>query len=400
MVPNNRNIVKLLLEHGADPVSCFDKAPADELSLLEKYRDANRRPDPDFEISEQPPVYVDCIDDLPDDAIKLYKKSGLDKELVESHWIEFIGVLRFLLHKRFKPTPKEKKKRRRRRKKVDGKKDSLIASKNHLKRARTVSKLASEEDTSSNDTPRKRLKRARTKIKIEDDEENGTKSPRKKLKRARTRSKIRNEEDEENGTKSPRRKRKDLDGMKTPRTKSPRPKSPKPKSPRTKSPRSKSPRTQKDGKSPRKSPREDMKSPRKKEDIDGVKSPRKLSKLRTTDIALEEKLTRSRADHDMNLEELSEKLVSNGNPSKLFKLAEQVGRGGFGSVFSAKKDHTTVAIKKLSHLTEKQQWSNLDEVYFLNTFNHRNIVPIYETYLYRDELWVCFNHVLFKNIIF
>merc|ERR1711862_257807 len=164
MVPNNRDIVKLLLEHGADPVSCFDKAPADELSLLEKYRDANRRPDPDFEISEQPPVYVDCIDDLPDDAVKLYKKSGLDKELVESHWIEFIGVLRFLLHKRFKPTPKEKKRRRRRRRKVDGKKDSLIASKNHLKRARTVSKLASEEDTSSNDTPRKRLKRARTKI--------------------------------------------------------------------------------------------------------------------------------------------------------------------------------------------------------------------------------------------
>ena len=56
----------------------------------------------------------------------------------------------------------------------------------------------------------------------------------------------------------------------------------------------------------------------------------------------------------------------------MFKIIEDVGRGGFGSVVMVKRmeDKRQVAIKKVPHLTEKEQWSNLDEIYFLQECKH------------------------------
>ena len=74
----------------------------------------------------------------------------------------------------------------------------------------------------------------------------------------------------------------------------------------------------------------------------------------------------------------------------MFKIIEDVGRGGFGSVVMVKRmeDKRQVAIKKVPHLTEKEQWSNLDEIYFLQECKHSCVVKYYNAYLSRDEMWM------------
>ena len=64
---------------------------------------------------------------------------------------------------------------------------------------------------------------------------------------------------------------------------------------------------------------------------------------------------------------------------------------GFGSVFLSKTlDKERVAIKRMPHVTDKQKWINVDEVYFLkNSVDCNNIVGYNAAYLMRDEIWVC-----------
>ena len=99
---------------------------------------------------------------------------------------------------------------------------------------------------------------------------------------------------------------------------------------------------------------------------------------------------KSRASHQKTLEQASQELITNGNPRKMFKIVEDVGRGGFGSVVMVKRveDKKQVAIKKVPHLTEKEQWNNLDEIFFLQECKHPCVVKYINSYLARDEMWV------------
>ena len=90
-----------------------------------------------------------------------------------------------------------------------------------------------------------------------------------------------------------------------------------------------------------------------------------------------------------NIETLFSELISPGNPKKFFKCLDSSGKGGFGSVFYAKstgKDR--IAVKKMPHITDKEIRQNLDEVHFLKSFNHPNIVRFHAAYTLRDEIWV------------
>ena len=99
----------------------------------------------------------------------------------------------------------------------------------------------------------------------------------------------------------------------------------------------------------------------------------------------------SRTTHGKTLDEATAAFVTNGNPRKMFKLLEDVGRGGFGSVSMVKRigdKKNLFALKKVPHLTEKEQWSNLDEVYFLQQCSHNCVVKYENAYVTRDEMWV------------
>lgn len=104
----------------------------------------------------------------------------------------------------------------------------------------------------------------------------------------------------------------------------------------------------------------------------------------------------SRAAHKLSLEEASEKFISNGNPRKMYKILEEAGKGGFGSVVVAKKldDKKRIAVKRVPHFTKKEKWSNLDEICFLQASAHNCVVKYYNSYISRDELWV---KIIFKN---
>lgn len=86
-----------------------------------------------------------------------------------------------------------------------------------------------------------------------------------------------------------------------------------------------------------------------------------------------------------------DRMLDNGNPRKLLKLIEECGKGGFGSVFLAKHQllKEKVAVKRMPHITEKQRWMNLDEIYFLKNSRDCEAIVRYESaYLHKDEIWV------------
>eukprot|EP01111_Echinosteliopsis_oligospora_P004295 TRINITY_DN1686_c1_g1_i4.p1 TRINITY_DN1686_c1_g1~~TRINITY_DN1686_c1_g1_i4.p1 ORF type:complete len:767 (+),score=235.94 TRINITY_DN1686_c1_g1_i4:238-2538(+) len=90
-----------------------------------------------------------------------------------------------------------------------------------------------------------------------------------------------------------------------------------------------------------------------------------------------------------------EELISPGDVKKLYKSLQQAGRGGFGSVFVAKSslDKCDVAVKKLPHTTKKTKRTNFNEIGFLNTFKHPNIVRYYRSHLLDDELWLVMEYM-------
>ena len=120
----------------------------------------------------------------------------------------------------------------------------------------------------------------------------------------------------------------------------------------------------------------------------------------TEDPSLIKKPPRSKAMHGLSIEEAAERFITSGNPRKMFKIIEDAGRGGFGSVFVCKplvaekdKNRNRVAIKKMPHVTEKEIWSNYDEIYFLREANHPCIVKFYSAFICRDELWLSMEHM-------
>eukprot|EP01100_Stratorugosa_tubuloviscum_P000833 TRINITY_DN1188_c0_g1_i2.p1 TRINITY_DN1188_c0_g1~~TRINITY_DN1188_c0_g1_i2.p1 ORF type:complete len:429 (-),score=175.32 TRINITY_DN1188_c0_g1_i2:268-1554(-) len=79
------------------------------------------------------------------------------------------------------------------------------------------------------------------------------------------------------------------------------------------------------------------------------------------------------------------------NVKKQYKYFTEVGKGSFGTVFSAtsildkKKD---VAIKIVKHVTDEQKKTNLCEIKVLNSCKHTNIVHFYRAHLVENEVWI------------
>jgi len=79
------------------------------------------------------------------------------------------------------------------------------------------------------------------------------------------------------------------------------------------------------------------------------------------------------------------------NPKQLFKGLRKSGKGGFGTVFTAKfiKTGKKVAVKRMSHSTPKEKLDNYKEVKFLKMCNgNDNIVNFIDCYEYKDECWM------------
>eukprot|EP00026_Physarum_polycephalum_P001222 Phypoly_transcript_01223.p1 GENE.Phypoly_transcript_01223~~Phypoly_transcript_01223.p1 ORF type:complete len:568 (+),score=103.43 Phypoly_transcript_01223:1809-3512(+) len=76
---------------------------------------------------------------------------------------------------------------------------------------------------------------------------------------------------------------------------------------------------------------------------------------------------------------------------KLYKDMEELGKGGFGTVFharSTKDKKKPVAIKRMEHKTKKQKAANFHEASILSFCNHPNIVRYMTCHEIKDELWV------------
>jgi len=89
-----------------------------------------------------------------------------------------------------------------------------------------------------------------------------------------------------------------------------------------------------------------------------------------------------------------ETLVEHYEPAqlkKLYKDADQVGKGGFGTVYFAKstKEKRMVAIKKMPHITKRQIQQNYREASILSKCDHPNIVKLYTCHIDKDSnLWI------------
>lgn len=87
-----------------------------------------------------------------------------------------------------------------------------------------------------------------------------------------------------------------------------------------------------------------------------------------------------------------EELVTDaGEFKKLYKDMEELGKGGFGSVFQArstKDKKKLVAIKRMQHKTKKHKAANFHEAAILSYCNHPNIVKYFTCHEIKDELWV------------
>ncbi|GAM26234.1 hypothetical protein SAMD00019534_094090 [Acytostelium subglobosum LB1] len=83
--------------------------------------------------------------------------------------------------------------------------------------------------------------------------------------------------------------------------------------------------------------------------------------------------------------------VEPGQLKKLYKDPDQVGKGGFGTVYFARstKEKKMVAIKKMPHVTKRQIQQNFREASILAKCNHPNIVKLITCHLDKDQnLWL------------
>ncbi|KAN0038127.1 hypothetical protein ACTA71_000299 [Dictyostelium dimigraforme] len=89
-----------------------------------------------------------------------------------------------------------------------------------------------------------------------------------------------------------------------------------------------------------------------------------------------------------------EKLLEPVEPAllkKMYKDSDQVGKGGFGTVYFAKstKEKRLVAIKKMPHITKRQQQQNFREAAILAKCDHPNIVKLHTCHIDKDSnLWI------------
>lgn len=83
-----------------------------------------------------------------------------------------------------------------------------------------------------------------------------------------------------------------------------------------------------------------------------------------------------------------DELIDPEDPRDSLKLAEEVGKGGFGVVYKAKtKKGKRVAVKKSPNLDDAKA-DNLREIHFLKNIQHPNVVQYFSSHLVNSEMWV------------
>ncbi|GAM23659.1 hypothetical protein SAMD00019534_068340 [Acytostelium subglobosum LB1] len=83
--------------------------------------------------------------------------------------------------------------------------------------------------------------------------------------------------------------------------------------------------------------------------------------------------------------------VEHAQLKKLYKDPDQIGKGGFGTVYFARstKEKKMVAIKKMPHVTKRQITQNFREASILSKCNHPNIVKLITCHLDKDQnMWL------------
>eukprot|EP01101_Sappina_pedata_P004668 TRINITY_DN201_c0_g1_i1.p1 TRINITY_DN201_c0_g1~~TRINITY_DN201_c0_g1_i1.p1 ORF type:complete len:440 (+),score=160.35 TRINITY_DN201_c0_g1_i1:162-1481(+) len=75
-------------------------------------------------------------------------------------------------------------------------------------------------------------------------------------------------------------------------------------------------------------------------------------------------------------------------PKEKFKVLNQVGKGGFGTVYKAKQGSKTIAIKKASHKSEREKRRNLHEISFLKKIRHQNLVKVFSSHIVDGDIWI------------
>eukprot|EP00029_Vermamoeba_vermiformis_P009621 TRINITY_DN4862_c0_g1_i5.p1 TRINITY_DN4862_c0_g1~~TRINITY_DN4862_c0_g1_i5.p1 ORF type:complete len:382 (-),score=10.79 TRINITY_DN4862_c0_g1_i5:50-1195(-) len=90
------------------------------------------------------------------------------------------------------------------------------------------------------------------------------------------------------------------------------------------------------------------------------------------------------------LEAEAEELLAKDFKKRNYKFVIQIGKGGFGRVFMVKsvKDKGKIAVKRIPHVTSKQQRKNFQEMRFLQYAKHPNIIKYLRSYLVGDEIWL------------
>jgi len=101
------------------------------------------------------------------------------------------------------------------------------------------------------------------------------------------------------------------------------------------------------------------------------------------------KRTKSKVDMHIDLYFIKQ------NPKGLYKNLRKAGKGGYGSVYTAKSvaESQMVAIKKMKASNSKERHANFNEVKFLKKCDHANIVKFLSCYEYKDECWLVMEYL-------
>eukprot|EP00013_Stygamoeba_regulata_P019391 CAMPEP_0177648418 /NCGR_PEP_ID=MMETSP0447-20121125/10815_1 /TAXON_ID=0 /ORGANISM="Stygamoeba regulata, Strain BSH-02190019" /LENGTH=420 /DNA_ID=CAMNT_0019151053 /DNA_START=218 /DNA_END=1480 /DNA_ORIENTATION=+ len=105
-----------------------------------------------------------------------------------------------------------------------------------------------------------------------------------------------------------------------------------------------------------------------------------------------EKESKTRSDNpNLTFDVAHKTLVGKEKATSVIKLVKRVGKGGFGRVYEAREKKGSkrkVAVKILPHLSQKERRTNYDEIYFVYSCHHPNILRYFSAYTKSYSMWM------------
>ncbi|CAD5226518.1 unnamed protein product [Bursaphelenchus xylophilus] len=95
------------------------------------------------------------------------------------------------------------------------------------------------------------------------------------------------------------------------------------------------------------------------------------------------------------------RIVSPGDPYAKYKLAEKIGAGATGSVWTAHNlvTHQVVAVKRMAFRSQPKKEMLLTEIKVMQHYKHKNLVNYIDSYLVGDDdLWVVMDYLEGGNL--